>query len=145
MRSIALVLSLVLVTGIVGACTATAPPSPVQTARPIPTSPPTLGVYNGTTIAVKLKVNGADIQSFAASERVDPVPVAKMPALPWDAEVTTVNGRVLVRLAVKEGDVTGSRGVAARVDLSCGRIDVYAGPPLGGPGLQPGTPGDCDP
>jgi hypothetical protein len=35
------------------------------------------------------------------------------------------------------------KGDGNRVDLSCGRIDVWAGPPLLGPAPGPGTPGDC--
>ena len=51
---------------------------------------------------------------------------------------------------VHDGDVYSSsdgrqsHGVAARADLSCGRIDLWSGPPLAGPAPNPGTPGDCD-
>ena len=37
------------------------------------------------------------------------------------------------------------QGVAKRLDLSCGRLDVYAGPPLLGPGPPSSfPPHDCD-
>ncbi len=39
-------------------------------------------------------------------------------------------------------DGQGSTRAAARVDLSCGRIDMWAGPPLAGPVPGPGSPGD---
>jgi hypothetical protein len=77
-----------------------------------------------------------------------------LPYLPWHVEVTTVSGRRLLSLNVSAGDFSrtvlsdGSshlRGAAARVDLSCGRIDVWWGPPLLGGVVGPGQPGDCDP
>ena len=37
------------------------------------------------------------------------------------------------------------KGSGARVDLSCGRLDVWVGPPMHGPFPAPGRPGDCDP
>ena len=38
-----------------------------------------------------------------------------------------------------------AQGDAVRVDLSCGRLDIWSGPPLLGPPPGPGTPGDCTP
>ncbi len=35
--------------------------------------------------------------------------------------------------------------MGARVDLSCGRIDIWSGTPMMGPAPGPGVPGDCDP
>jgi hypothetical protein len=69
--------------------------------------------------------------------------------LPWQVEVRAPAGRVLLSTPIKSGDVeysdSASRGDGNRVDLSCGRIDVWSGPPLLGPAPGPGTPDDCRP
>jgi hypothetical protein len=104
-----------------------------------------LHVNNGTPLQLVLLVNGtryalpANVQTdFTASE---------LPPLAWMAEIQTVSGRSLVRVTVRSGDVvqTGAsqKGDGARVDLSCGRIDIWSGPPLLGPVPGPGVPGDC--
>lgn len=112
-----------------------------------------LGVSNGTTLRVSVVVNGVQIEEIAPSDGAD-LPASALPPLSWNVEVRSPSGRVLVRLTVNAGDVSswnnadgsgGSRGDAARVDLSCGRIDVWSGPPLLGPMPGPGTPGDCAP
>ena len=45
-----------------------------------------------------------------------------------------MTGRTLLSLTVRSGDViegpNGSTGDGARVDLSCGGIDLWSGPPL---------------
>ncbi len=112
-----------------------------------------LEVSNGTTIAVRLTVNGQPGRPVAAGQSLD-VGVDDIGPPPWAAQVRTVAGRVLLELVVSAGDVVtqangdGSRsaqGPGARVDLSCGRIDIWSGPPLMGPFPGPGTPGDCNP
>ena len=61
---------------------------------------------------------------------------------------------MLVELTVRPGDVwqqrnpdgsTTAQGAGARVDLSCGRIDITSGVFMSGPVPGPGVPGDCDP
>jgi len=37
------------------------------------------------------------------------------------------------------------KGDGVRVDLSCGRLDVWSGPPMIGPAPGTGSPGDCAP
>jgi hypothetical protein len=107
-----------------------------------------LEVSNGTTIDVRLVVNGTNVGSIGPQGGMT-VEANRLPALPWNAEVQTQSGRRLVFVRVNDGDVWanehGSGGDAARVDLSCGRIDVWSGPPLLGPMPGPGNPGDCDP
>jgi hypothetical protein len=82
------------------------------------------------------------------------MPATSLPALPWAIEARSPSGRVLTSLTVNSGDVwqvtfpdgsVGSKGDAARVDLSCGRLDIWSGPPLAGPAPGPGSPGDCAP
>ncbi len=114
----------------------------------VPAEAMKLDVSNETTIPVSLLVNGTSVRAIAAGEAAE-LGANELPGLPWDAEVQTASGRLLVHLRVNGGDVTvqehGVRGAAARVDLSCGRIDLWSGPPLLGPAPGPGSPGDCDP
>lgn len=107
----------------------------------------TLEVANGVSIDVTLVVNGSPVAPIPAGSSIE-LSASQLPALPWAAEVRSASGRVLVALGVRSGDVylsaTGRGGVAKRVDLSCGRIDIWSGPPLVGPMPGPGVPGDCD-
>jgi hypothetical protein len=113
----------------------------------VPDSQMRIGIANNTTIVVELVVNGSPIRAIPPATNIE-VPAVELPGLPWQAELTTAAGRMLVSLAVRSGDVhrtsNGSGGVGQRVDLSCGRLDVYSGPPMLGPMPGPGTPGDCD-
>lgn len=111
-------------------------------------------VDNQTTLPVEVFVNGERVAGVAP--RSDPVaidPVA-LPDPPWLVDLRTERGRTLLRLTVQPGEVSTTsgpdgqvrmRGAAARVDLTCGRLDVWVGPPLAGPLPEPGTPGDCEP
>ena len=107
-----------------------------------------LDVSNGTTLAVALVVNGTKVDDIAAGQG-DHVVAARLPSLPWNAQVLSPTGRELLRLTVHAGDVhrtdQSASGDAVRIDLSCGRIDLWSGPPLNGPVPGPGTPGDCAP
>jgi hypothetical protein len=112
-----------------------------------------LEVSNGTTIPVVLTVNGTPGRPVPAGERAD-LGLTDLGPLPWAAQVRTGSGRVLVQLTVRPGDVWAqenadgsgeSKGDGARVDLSCGRIDIWSGTPMMGPAPGPGVPGDCDP
>jgi hypothetical protein len=109
---------------------------------------PGLSYSNGTTISIDIIVNGAKVASLAPGAD-GTIAAATLPALPWTVFANTTGGRTLEAMTVKPGDVVQSgetqRGVAARVDLSCGRLDFWVGPPLSGPAPGPGTPGDCNP
>lgn len=120
---------------------------------PTPAPVADLEISNGTTLTVALAVNGGRIASVSPHtvERIAP---SRLPPLPWKVEAQTASGRVLASMTVRAGDVTrttnpdGSwswKGDAVRVDLSCGRLDIWSGPPLAGPVPGPGSPGDCDP
>jgi len=112
-----------------------------------------LVVSNQTTLAVTLAVNGRVVRSV--QPRTDEtISVRDLPAQPWVVEARTPSGRVLTSLTVRPGDVwetsmpdgsTQMNGDAVRVDLSCGRLDIWSGPPLLGPAPGPGKPGDCAP
>ena len=112
-----------------------------------------LVVDNQTTLPVTLVVNTAVVRTVGPHTQ-EIVSTNDLPPLPWLVETRTPSGRALSRLTVRVGDVWetnlpgGGRemnGDAVRVDLSCGRLDMWSGPPLLGPPPGPGTPGDCDP
>jgi hypothetical protein len=69
--------------------------------------------------------------------------------LPWSVEARSPSGRLLISMTVRPGDVDGEgteqRGTGGRVDLSCGRLDIWSGPPMLGPAPGDGMPGDCLP
>ena len=123
--------------GFATGCQAGASPTP-----PVASLPP-LSISNGTSIPVTLVVNGTVIETVAPGDTQDPI-TAPLPAQPWTIETRSPGGRVLSTLAVSLTDVIGSAsGRAVRVDLSCGRLDVWSGPPLLGPMFSPGPSGDC--
>lgn len=120
----------------------------------LPASEMSLGVSNGTTLTVTLLVNGTVIRSFPPGTGSNGIPANELPALPWIVQARSPSGRILTSMTVKVGDVWRTatpnggvehKGIAARVDLSCGRLDLWSGPPLLGPMPGPGTPGDCAP
>jgi len=125
-----------------------------QSASPIPTPPPGLSISNGTTLTVTLLVNGTPVGTLAPGTGRDPIPASDLPALPWNVEARSPSGRVLTSMTVRPGDVwatTGpngegrEKGDGVRVDLSCGRLDIWSGPPMNGPAPGSGSPGDCTP
>jgi hypothetical protein len=122
-----------------------------QTARP------RLGIANGTTLDVTVFVNGsrvADSRPGAAAPMID---TTGLPPLPWTVEARTTTGRLLTSMQVVEGQVwsttqpdggSASSGTFGRVDLSCGRLTIWAGdvqPSGPAPPPNPGLPGDCLP
>jgi hypothetical protein len=134
-------------------------PTPAPTPMPLgvrvvtPPEQMRLEVSNGTTMPVVLTVNGAPGRPIPAGQ-VANLGIADLGPLPWFAQARTVSGRVLLETTVRPGDVwtqenadgSGeSKGDGARVDLSCGRIDIWSGTPMMGPAPGPGVPGDCDP
>jgi hypothetical protein len=118
-----------------------------------PTGARDLVVSNETALAITLAVNGTVVRTIPA-HRQDAFLVKDLPSQPWDVEARTSSGRVLSSMTVRPGDVwetsspdgsTQMKGDAVRVDLSCGRLDMWSGPPILGPPPGPGKPGDCDP
>ena len=126
----------------------------VATCTPAPTGEPhNLVVSNGTTLRVTIAVNGTALRTIQP-QTDETILVKDLPPLPWAVEARTSTGRALLSMTVRAGDVwetTGPdgsherNGDANRVDLSCGRLDIWSGPPLLGPAPGPGSPGDCSP
>ena len=118
-----------------------------------PSSPDPLDVQNGTTLPVSIVVN-AELAVVVPPQSSATIAGADLPTLPWTISARTPTGRELGAMRVAAGDVvrpTGPnreirmRGAGLRVDLSCGRLDIWVGPPMAGPMPGPGIPGDCEP
>ena len=128
------------------ACTA-APPAPRVD----------LGIANGTTLTVSLFVNGRLVAESSPGARGPTIDPNSLPPLPWAVEARSATGRVLTSMMVEPGEVwtaTGPddqishSGTFGRVDLSCGRLTIWAGdvvPSGPAPPPSPGSPGDCAP
>jgi hypothetical protein len=122
-----------------------------------PSSRPNLSVGNGTTLTVTLVVNGRPVGDFPGGVGPEPsIDIAALPPLPWNVEARSPSGRVLTSMMVKPGDIrtttvpggVETSGTFGRVDLSCGRLTIWAGDvmPLGPvPSSPAGHPGDCEP
>jgi hypothetical protein len=115
---------------------------------------PGLSISNGTTLTVTLLVNGSPVGTFAPGTGRDPIPASELPSLPWKVEARSPSGRLLTSMTVHPGDVWAAtepngegreKGDGVRVDLSCGRLDIWSGPPMIGPAPGHGSPGDCAP
>ena len=143
-RYIGLVASLVIV--LAQGCAT--PPDPSSQTGIVPDAQMKLGIENETDRFLELVVNGTSIAALAPfSQRV--LTAAELPPLPWHAELRSAGGRKLSEATIVSGSVerheNGGSGVGSRVDLSCGRIDIWSGYPPMGPPPGPGQPGDCDP
>lgn len=140
LRNVALLLVALVATG----CGATEGPQ----LGPVPDAEMSLTANNQSDRALELFVNGGKIADVGPATALT-IEARNLPPLPWAAELRLPTGRTLVDLAVASGSVirreAGSQGVGNRVDLSCGRIELYAVIPLGGPAPGPGRPGDCGP
>ena len=145
----------VAIAAVIAACTTIAP-SPNPSAESI-AGRPVLGIENGTTLVVGLFVNGQRVGESRPGAGLAPIDFADLPALPWTVEARSPSGRVLTTMLVEPGFVAistdpagnlGTSGTIGRVDLSCGRVTIWAGyfPPSGPQPASPaGSPGDCAP
>jgi hypothetical protein len=125
------------------------------TACATPSPRPALGVANGTPLTVVVFVNDHQIAAFPPGGPNPTINVATLPSLPWTVDARSQSGRLLTSMHVGPGDVWSSvgpngdgtyTGTMGRVDLSCGRITIWAGDMTpSGPIPGPGKPGDCVP
>ena len=131
---------------IAGGCSAAPAPSPAAVPR--------IGLFvsNGTPLTVTIVVNGTPVATSSPGSPPE-VPRSALPPLPWSVAATTASGRVLTTMSVSVADATPSDPnmhviPMGRVDLSCGRLTLWAGddPPSGPvPPSLAGSPGDCAP
>jgi hypothetical protein len=143
-RAFGLLITMVL---LVAGCSAAPTPAPSVAAAV------SLHVGNGTTLAVTLVVNGQAVGVFPPQAAGPAIDTSRLPPLPWAVEARTAAGRVLATMVVHPGDgIENSAGMTTipmgRVDLSCGRLTIWAGdrPPSGPvPPSPAGSPGDCLP
>ena len=117
-----------------------------------PSSNP-LEVQNGTTLPIAVIVDG-EVEAVVPPQAVTSIAGADLPPMPWTISARTPTGRQLGTVDVAADDVvrtTGPngeeslRGAGLRIDLSCGRLEIWVGPPMHGPPPGPGTAGDCAP
>jgi hypothetical protein len=120
----------------------------------VPARAMSLSIQNGTSLTVTLVVNNVPVATLAPGACIgcsldDAISASRLPPLPWQVEARSPTGRVLVSMTVRQGDVIKMNnswiGDADRVDLSCGRLDIWSGTPLLGPSPGSGLPGDCAP
>ena len=115
------------------------------TASPSRTFVPSAGLPNGSTIPIAIAVNGTVLVTVPAKTTLG-LSEASLPARPWTVEVRSPSGRVLSTMTVSTTDQSSAySGQLARVDLPCGRIDVWTGgmQPLG-PAFSPDMSKSCD-
>jgi hypothetical protein len=153
-----LVLLTVFVSATVTACGPTnATPEPSATSSPAPPSVvnlPSLHVDNGSALLLTVVVNGNALERHAPAHGNTEFPSELLGAPPWSIDLETQSGRSVLTIQIApeaiwktiapDGHVV-DHGAGKRVDLSCGRIDIWMGVPLLGPVPGPGQPGDCDP
>jgi hypothetical protein len=142
-RRLLLAGSCLVVVTLLAACAPGPTVAPSVGASPSAAWPP-LSVNNGTTIVVSLLINGVVVASVPPGVQLDPVG-GPLPSRPWFVETRAPSGRVLSTLSISATDpIDRNDGKAIRVDLSCGRLDVWSGPPMLGPVFVPGPSGDCE-
>ena len=132
---------------VLAGCSAPTPPipspSPLASPSAVPLAVSQLNVSNQTTITVTVLVNGHVIATVRPGVQLAPIP-AVLPPRPWSIETHSPTGRVLSSLQISATDyVDNQDGRGVRADLSCGRLDLWSGPPMMGPVPIPGPSGDC--
>ncbi len=118
------------------------------TASPAPSaSAATYGVSvaNGLTVPVTVYVGGQEIGTVAPGATQDWAPAA-LRAKPWSIEARSAGGRVLASMTVSASDyISSTSGKATGVDLACGRLQLWSGPPTtGGPTFIADPSKPCD-
>lgn len=134
----------------VASCSAASLPSAT-----VPTQAMSLTVSNGTDLSISLVVNGHVVKVIAPQAGAGPIPESELPAAPWSVEARTVSGRILTSMTVTAQElvetVVPGGGVMvhipmARIDLTCGRLTIFAGDHApSGPVPVPGQGEPCVP
>ncbi len=120
---------------------------------PAPTALP-LEVSNGTTIGVSLWVNGRIFGTVDPGGQVA-IGADALGPLPWLVDLRSGTGRILLGVEVAstaitrttgpDGQVSLRGGAAGFLDMPCGRLAAWVGPPVLGPAPEPGFEGPCPP
>lgn len=135
-----------------GACGAPAKES-LATPSPVAGFGSDLSVDNASDLPVQILVNG-QVVGIGPARRLTTFPGNLLPAMPWTVEARSPSGRLVLALDVQADDISRTvapdghsslQGAGNRVDLSCGRLDLWVGVPMLGPAPGPGVPGDCVP
>jgi hypothetical protein len=99
-----------------------------------------LEVRNYSTVVVDVTVNG-QTEAAVQPESYAAIQTADLPSPPWTVSAVASDGHVYGSFAVPSlQDLTGH---GTRIDLSCGRVDMWIGQPLLGPTFIAGASGDC--
>ena len=122
-------------------------PTPFPTA--VPTPPPrsmTIHVTNATPIAVSVVINGQNVGDVRRAGPAFAISTATLGGPPWTIEARGgASNRALVTLLIAglDDDPGVSRG--RYIDLTCGRIWVWAGQAMPDAPVGPAgdEPGDC--
>lgn len=129
-------------------CAARQPLAPTSSLRPAYD----VWVNNSTPLSLVVRVNDEQVDTVGPMVQMS-ISASSLPALPWTVEVDAANGRAILSFPVEADSVSAGSGLATAevlhgagqfVDLSCGRIDAWVGPPLLGPPPPPSVP-PCDP
>ena len=143
------VLASVLVGIVLVSCgTPTPSPSPSAASFSIQGSPPPpaarigLHLVNGTTLTVTLVVNERTVWT-APPSGASMVDAVDLPSGPWAVQVQSPTGRVLAKLHATAIETDSS--TFDIVDLSCGRLILWAGGPVPDAPVVPSpfAPSDC--
>jgi hypothetical protein len=126
---------------------------PVQHRGEIVIQEPIVHVANTMTLTLSMTVNGRDAGSAAAMASTV-VDAREFGQAPWTIVARTSSGRELLTLELAAnsayyttGDYPHSAfGPFSRLDLSCGRLDLWVGSPAAGPMPTGSFPAhDCSP
>lgn len=103
------------------ACTTNATPSPLPTW-------PSVRIYNQTSVALTMVVNGSQVTVIPAESLIDPL-ASPLPARPWTIQLQSRSGRSIVTLDVAAGAITvGLDGQPG--NLACGFVFLAVAGPL---------------
>lgn len=141
-RALGLMAAAALALAACGSPSATASSTPTE----VPTEPfPAVSISNETTIPIAIAVNGMVLVTVPAGT-ADGLSQSSPPSRPWTVEARSPTGQVLATMTVSATDQSSTdSGGFARVDLPCGRIDLWTGgqQPLG-PAFSPDMSKSCD-
>jgi hypothetical protein len=107
--------------------------------------PADVHIANGSTLDVTVKVNGTNRGILRAGEATTIVR-SQMPDPPWNVEVSSPAGRLIIGAVMSAADVAsiggGTASMAVFGPMVCGTVVVYVGdpPPPTEPGQDPCGP-----